>query len=160
MVEVKRRGSSTLSAMPQLAAYMGIVHAARKEDRKQNAIVYGIASNGTEFQFCRLDHDGVFSRMKSLEWLFEADRIFSIMRAVIRAAALSSPSTTPIRNPLRREIVLKRYGSPRYSRQFDYGHSTPYQAYYKDGLEDDDNAELQEDDDDNDDDDDDEYVVS
>jgi hypothetical protein len=110
MIEAKR----SYDAMPQLAAYMGMVHAARKEDWKPNGVVYGIATNGVEFRFCRLDDHGVFYDTPMLEWKNNADRIFSRMRAIIRAATLSSPSTTPIRDPMLREIVLRRYGRPRY----------------------------------------------
>lgn len=80
MIEGKR----SYDAMPQLAAYMGMVHAARKEDWKPNGVVYGIATNGVESRFCRLDDHGVFYDTPMLEWKNNADRIFSRMRAIIQ----------------------------------------------------------------------------
>ena len=44
-MEAKRWGTTDL-ALPQLAAYMGIVHATRKEESKENSVVYGAASYG------------------------------------------------------------------------------------------------------------------
>lgn len=116
----KRRGTTDL-ALPQLIAYMGIVHTTRKEESKENSVVYGAASDGGIFRFCRIDNDGFFTHSRLLEWEEDADKIYSIMRSLLRAAALSSPSTTPIKDPLQRRIVLESFSSPQRSRDFDYG---------------------------------------
>jgi hypothetical protein len=107
-------------ALPQLACYMGIVHASRKAQSKENCIVYGAASDGSNFRFCQIDNDGVFNRSALLEWDWNKNEIYSIIRSLLRAAALSSPSTTPIKDPLHRKIVLASFGSPERTRRFDY----------------------------------------
>jgi hypothetical protein len=45
------------------------------------------------------------------------------MRSIVWVAALSSPTTTPIRDPERRQIVMSAFGSPSQSAKFDYGYS-------------------------------------
>lgn len=42
------------------------------------------------------------------------------MQAPIRTAALSSPSTTPIKNPELREVILSSFGSPQRAEKFIY----------------------------------------
>lgn len=93
-------------ALPQLVAHMGIVYTTRKE-LKQNSVVYGVSSDGRSFRFCRIDNDGVFVKSKLLEWnLGDKEKIYSIIRSLIPTAALSSPSTTPIKDPMRKKMVL------------------------------------------------------
>jgi hypothetical protein len=121
IVEAKRR-FQTDAALPQLVAYMGLIHTQRKEESKQNCVVYGASSDGLDFRFCRIDNDGVFVKSKLLEWKAgDRDKIYSIIRSLVRAAALSSPSTTPIKDPMQRELVLASFGSPQHSKKFDYG---------------------------------------
>jgi hypothetical protein len=134
IVEAKREGY-TDTAIPQLICYMGIVHAARKDASKENCIVYGAASDGRNFRFCRIDNDGVFTLSSLLEWKWNKDQIYSIIRSLLRAAALSSPSTTPIKDPMRRKIVLASFGSPQRTRKFDYGFGQ-LQVYDLDDFED------------------------
>ncbi|KFY86563.1 hypothetical protein V500_07563 [Pseudogymnoascus sp. VKM F-4518 (FW-2643)] len=112
VVEAKRRGGADL-ALPQLIAYLGIVHRARKEQKKENSIVYGIISDGNKFRFCRVTSDGKYGESSLLEWrrVGERGKIYSMIRSIIRTAALSSPSTTPIRDPTRRKLVLSAFGS-------------------------------------------------
>lgn len=104
IVKAKRQ-YYTDAALPQLASYMGIVHVSRKDESKENCIVYGPASDGKSFRFCRIDNDGVFTHSELLDWKFRADRTYAIVRPLLRAAALSSPSTTPIKDPMHRKIV-------------------------------------------------------
>lgn len=119
IIEAKREGD-TDHALSQLIAYMGIVHSTRKKESKQNSVVYGIASDGGVFRFCRIDNDGVFTKSFLMEWAERPDQIFSIIRSMIRAAALSSPSTTPIKDPQQRRIVLASFGSPDHSQKFNH----------------------------------------
>lgn len=120
IVEAKRQ-NGTDSALTQLVSYMGIVYATRKEEGKINKVVFGLASDGSSFRFCRIDNDGNFARSRLLEWEHEPyrNRIYSIFRSIIRTAALSSPSTTPIKNPTRRKVVLAAFGSPGLTNRFD-----------------------------------------
>jgi hypothetical protein len=135
IVEAKRR-FYTDAALPQLASYMGIVHASRKDISKENCVVYGIASDGWTFRFCRIDNDGVFVSSDLLQWTRHKDRIYSIIRSLLQAAALSSPSTTPIKDPMRRKVVLASFGSPERTRRFDYGYGYGrFRIYEGDELE-------------------------
>ncbi|OBT50282.1 hypothetical protein VE04_09482 [Pseudogymnoascus sp. 24MN13] len=122
IVEAKRQ-NSTDSALSQLVSYMGIVHATRKEEGKTNSVVFGLASDGNSFRFCRIDNDGNFAKSRLMEWECPQDRnkIYGMFRAIIRAAALSSPSTTPIKDPAQRKLILAAFGSPGRVERFDFG---------------------------------------
>jgi hypothetical protein len=132
IIEAKRQ-YQTDAALPQLTAYMGIVYTTRKEESKENCVVYGASSDGRVFRFCRIDNDGVFVTSRLLEWEFDKDQIYSIMRSLLRAAALSSPSTTPIKDPMRRKMVLASFGSPQRSQEFDYGFGK-LEVFYEDEV--------------------------
>ena len=120
IVEAKKM-NSTDTCLGQLTAYMGLVHAYRKDEQKKSSVIYGAASDGCSFRFCRIDNEGNWSQSFLLEWEREGkDRIYSIFRSLIRIAALSSPSTSPIKNPQQREKVLASFGSPERTRKFDY----------------------------------------
>jgi hypothetical protein len=54
IVEAKRL-YYTGAALPQLAAYMGIAHTTRKEESKENCVVFSASSDGRDFHFCRID---------------------------------------------------------------------------------------------------------
>ena len=51
-------------------------------------------------------------------------RIYSVFRTLIRIAALSSPSTSPTKDPQQREKVLASFGSPERTRRFNYDLNT------------------------------------
>ncbi|KFZ17437.1 hypothetical protein V501_01711 [Pseudogymnoascus sp. VKM F-4519 (FW-2642)] len=120
IMEAKKTGFSD-GALPQLVSYLGIVPTARREQGKSNAVVYGIASNGVVFRFCRVNNDGQFSQSAPLDWRMDGhkERIFSTIRMIVRTAALSSPSTTPIKDPAHRKMILGAFGSP--STKVDFG---------------------------------------
>lgn len=130
IVKVKR-WNTVVSTTPELAAYMGIVHKHRVA-LKQDAVVYGLTSDGRYFHFHRIDNDGVFTDAKPLVWEWDAHRIFSIMSWLIRRAALLSPSTTPIKDPMQRSIVLESSGTP--SQKVDCGFSQ-FNVYDQEELE-------------------------
>jgi hypothetical protein len=119
IIEAKRWGGTDY-ALSQLIAYMGIVHTTRKEELKENSVVYGLASDGKVFRFCRIDSNGVFTKSLLMEWEDKPDQIFSVIRSIIRAAALSSPSATPIKDPQQRRIVLTALNTPDHSQKFNY----------------------------------------
>ncbi|KFY33633.1 hypothetical protein V494_07451, partial [Pseudogymnoascus sp. VKM F-4513 (FW-928)] len=120
IVEAKKTGFAD-GAMPQLVSYLGLVSTAPRDRGKLNAVVYGIASDGVVFRFCRVNNDGEFSQSAPLDWRMKGhkERIFSTIRMIVRTAALSSPSTTPIKDPARRKVVLAAFGSP--SARVDFG---------------------------------------
>lgn len=61
---------------------------------------------------------------KPLEWCrcskVHREEIYLILRSVIRIAALSCPSTTPVKDPMQRKLVLSAFGSPNHSNSFDF----------------------------------------
>lgn len=124
IIEAKKVGA-TDSCLGQLTAYMGIVHACRKEEGKQNCNVYGASSDGKTFRFCRIDNNGNWNQSRLLEWAMgDQSKIYSAFRSLIKVAALSSPSTSPIKNPGQRESVLVSFGSPKSNRKFAYALSS------------------------------------
>ena len=120
IIEAKKI-NSTDTCLGQLTAYMGLVHACRKDEKKQNSVIYGAATDGLSFRFCRIDNEGNWSQSRLMEWEMEdKSKIYSVFRSLIRIAALSSPSTSPVKNPQQREKVLASFGSPECTRKFDY----------------------------------------
>jgi hypothetical protein len=121
IVEAEKR-DSTDTCMGQLASYMGLVHATRKDQGKQNCVIYGAASDGCSFRFCRIDNEGNWSRSRLLEWATEdTPLVYSIFRSLIRIAALSCPSTSPIKNVQQRaRRVLASFGGPEWTRKFHF----------------------------------------
>lgn len=97
----------------QLAAYMGVVHAYRK-DYQGSSIIYGVASDGNSFRFCRIDDEGNWSQSRLMELdPNDKGRIYSVFRSLIRIAASSSPSTS-------KEDVPAPFDSPERTRNFRY----------------------------------------
>lgn len=113
--------------LSELVAYMGIIHTTRKEDSKHDCVVFGMVSDGIVFRFCRIDNDGIFAQGKPLDWSCKdhSGEIHSNLRSIIRKTALSCPSSTPIEDPMRRELVLSAFGSPNHSNTFDSECSEP-----------------------------------
>lgn len=104
---------------------MGVVHASRKDEQKENSVIYGAASDGLTFRFCRIDNEGNWSQSRLMEWwMGDKGKIYSVFRFLIRVSALLSPSTSPIKNPQKRQKVLASFGSPERIRKFDYALST------------------------------------
>ena len=118
IVEAKRQ-FYTDATLPQLVCYMGIVHTIRKEESKDNCIVYGFASDGEFFRFCQIDNDSVLRVSDQLSWRRAKDRIFCIIRHLLQAAALSSPTTSPIKHPEERKIILSSFVSLRLPPNYD-----------------------------------------
>ncbi|KFZ11073.1 hypothetical protein V502_07760 [Pseudogymnoascus sp. VKM F-4520 (FW-2644)] len=106
-------GSADYILYYELLSYLGIVSASRREQGKENPVVYGIASDGVVFRFCCVNDDGAFSLGAPLDWSMgnHKDCINSMIRKIARTAALSSPSITPILDPARRQLVLDAFGS-------------------------------------------------
>jgi hypothetical protein len=96
--------------------------------------MYGVSSDGRVFRFCRIDNDSSFTTSKDLDMDDEKDKIHSIMRSLLRAVALSSPSTILIKDPMHRKMVLTSFGSPQKSQEFDHGVSK-VEVYYEDELD-------------------------
>lgn len=120
IIEAKKVGS-TDTCLGQLTAYMGLVHAYRKDERKQNSVIFGAASDGLTFRFCRIDNEGNWSQSRLMEWeMGDKGGIYSLFRSLIRITALSSPSTSTTKNLKQRQKVLASFGSPKRTRKFEY----------------------------------------
>ena len=120
IVEAKKL-NFTDTCLAQLTAYIGVLHARRKDEKKQNCVIYGVATDGLTFRFVRIDNEGNWSESRLLEWdRGDKGKIYTIFRSLIRIAALSSPSTVPIKEPQQRRKILACFGSPERTRKFDY----------------------------------------
>ena len=87
---------------------------------KKKTVIYGAASDGLCFRFCRIDNESNWTQTRILEWEYDSGMIYSIFRSLIRIAAFSSPSTSPMKNIQQREKVLASFHSPKRARRFDY----------------------------------------
>lgn len=97
----------------------------RKDERRQNSVIYGAASDSLTFRFCRIDNEGNWSQRRLMEWeKWDKGRIYSLFRSSIRIAALSSPSTSPIKNLEHREKVLAPFANSERIRKFEYALSS------------------------------------
>lgn len=142
IVEAKRTGSTDF-CLGQLTAYMGIVHSCRKDEKKENCIVYGAASDGSTFRFCRINNDSGWTRSRMLDWdECDRDQIYTIFRSLIKIAAMSSPSTSPVKDPENKGKVLASFGSPVRARHFDYGLTEDYDLPLLKIVEEDDDTEI------------------
>lgn len=78
IVEAKKIGF-TDTCLGQLTAYMGLVHSYGKDERKQNAVVYGAASEGLNLRLPRIDNAGNWSQSRLLEWgMGDKGKIYSV----------------------------------------------------------------------------------
>jgi hypothetical protein len=103
---------------------MGIVYTTHKEESKENCVVYRALSDGSDFCFCQVNNNSVFVKSRLLEWgSGDKDQIYSIMWSLLQAAALSSLSTTLIKDPMWRKMVLMSFSSPQHSQKFEYSFS-------------------------------------
>ncbi|KAL4781465.1 hypothetical protein BJX76DRAFT_335500 [Aspergillus varians] len=86
---------------PQCLAYMTMIHTIRKQRGYENAVVYGVVSNGRDYHFLRIDNDTKYCEWRPThEWNSRTKHeIYTVMRLVIRNAAMSSPrvSTQAVR---------------------------------------------------------------
>jgi len=118
IIEVKKINSVNTCLDP-LTAYMRVVHAYRKDEQKEDSVIYGAASDDLSFRFCRIDNESNWSQSRLMECEMEdKSRIFSVFRSLIRIAALSSPSIFPIKNLQQGEKVLASFGSSERTRKF------------------------------------------
>ena len=119
LVEAKKAGMVE-SCLGQLTAYMGIVHRTRQNEEKRNSVVYGAASDGNSFRFLRIDNESKWTQSQFYQWDWHgSDMIYTIIHKLIRIAALSSPSTSPIKSSKAKGKVLADFESPR-SQHYDF----------------------------------------
>lgn len=94
--------------VPRLTACMGAVHALRKQEgKKSDATVYGLATDGLAYRFCRIDSDGKWSKRPLWEFdQHDEAKIYSAFRYLVGVAALSCPSKSPVQDPSKRRKIL------------------------------------------------------
>lgn len=124
VVEAKNPGGMD-SCMGQVTAYMAMVHRKRKDEGKTNSVVYGVATDGLSYRFLRIDNDSVWSKSRIMEWdNREQAEIYTMFRKLIRVAALSSPSSSPIKSPDQKQGVVASFGSPERAMKVDFDFSS------------------------------------
>lgn len=134
IIEAKKI-NSTDTCLGQLTAYMGVVHAYRKDEQRQNSVIYGVASDGLSFRFCRIDNESNWSQSRLMEWnMGDSGRIFLLFRSLIRIVALSSPSTSPIKNRQQRKVFAS-FGRREPTNRFDHDLSASKFLKEDDGIE-------------------------
>lgn len=94
-----------------------MIHQARKNEKKDSAILFGVATDGFQYHFWRIDNESnvscidiiANSQMLSVGCRFptatyttgrrnpEDNTFISIFRAIIRTAILASPTTSPVK---------------------------------------------------------------
>ncbi|KAI9762260.1 MAG: hypothetical protein M1840_001439 [Geoglossum simile] len=121
IVEAKRR-RMTGAVAGQVLAYMGVVHKARLQEGRRNAVVYGISTDGDEFRFWRIDNESIVSQSQLYEWSQRHEsEITSFIRYIIRATIASSPRTSPEKDQSTREASLTAFQDTSKKKSFDFG---------------------------------------
>lgn len=99
-----------------------MVHKRRKEDAKENCLVYGVAADGLYYQFWRIENSSIASYIVAFfrsiltnqqvlhgpmwNWESEIDRrlIYSTFRSIIRTTLVCSPTTSPVKPEKQKQI--------------------------------------------------------
>lgn len=90
-----------------------MIHKTRKREGKDNSIIYGVATDNFDYRFWRIDNNSDVSIItickyretvetsstNTYEWSKKSQRkyIYSIFRSIIRAAILTTPTTSPVK---------------------------------------------------------------
>ncbi|KKZ65842.1 hypothetical protein EMCG_01227 [[Emmonsia] crescens] len=96
VVEAKSPGNLG-TALPQLLTYLASVQAARVASNKTNKVVFGLATDSTQFQFAVLRESKKVFLSKNLDWWTEKTAAVAFLDHILQDAIESSPHTTPIR---------------------------------------------------------------
>ncbi|KAL2802765.1 hypothetical protein BJX63DRAFT_98759 [Aspergillus granulosus] len=94
LVVLEAKNLRTMSlGLSQCLAYMAMINVIRRRDGYMNAAIYGIISNGRDFQFLRIDNDSEWCEWRpERPWCnMTKDMIYTMLRLVIRNAVMSSP---------------------------------------------------------------------
>ena len=132
VVEAKRR-YKTAEAYPQLLCYMAMINRVRKQEGKDSSVVYGVATDGFDYKFWRLDSSSVVTNSALYEWHKPSDRqrIYSTFRSIIRAAMLSTPTTSPIKSDT--IATMFKGGSEHHN---DYGTTAKWGEFFETSQDD------------------------
>jgi hypothetical protein len=96
VIEAKSPGNLG-TALPQLLTYLASVQAARVASNKTNKVVFGLATDSTQFQFAVLRENKKLFLSKYLDWWTEKTAVVAFLDHILRDAIESSPHTTPTR---------------------------------------------------------------
>ncbi|KAJ5257379.1 hypothetical protein N7524_008935 [Penicillium chrysogenum] len=86
VVEAKREPGGTEQAL----GYMGCIHRQRKELKKKDCTIYGIASNGYDFVFLKIDNDSKWSDRKITTRDGNYDEVLGVLVHMFTKAAVMS----------------------------------------------------------------------
>jgi hypothetical protein len=88
-------------ALPQLIVYLACLRHSRLQRQRNNASVYGVASDGFTFIFVAISHEGVLKRSKTFDILETPEDlrvVLGCLKYVLETTADMSPNLTPERN--------------------------------------------------------------
>ncbi|KAL2824374.1 hypothetical protein BDW59DRAFT_162478 [Aspergillus cavernicola] len=94
LVVLEAKAPTTMGVgFPQCLAYMAMIHTIRKQRAYENSVVCGVVSNGRDYQFLRIDNDTKYCSWRPCtDWNDRTKHeIYTVMRLMIRNAAMSSP---------------------------------------------------------------------
>ncbi|KAL4782579.1 hypothetical protein BJX76DRAFT_358841 [Aspergillus varians] len=89
VVEAKRLHNASLG-VPQAIIYMAILHNARKQAGRTNSPIYGIATDSWDWNFLRLDPNGVVST-RFVNWHKDPIEVISLIHKIMDQAACLTP---------------------------------------------------------------------
>lgn len=86
-------------ALPQLLAYLACLHQSRRQRNRTDASVYGVSSDGYQFVFVAITHNGTVKISRVLDVLQgDMARVLGWLKYVLETTAAMSPNVTPEQN--------------------------------------------------------------
>ena len=100
LLAVKTKGErATFIGMPQLIIYMTVVHQARRKSKKENTTIYGILSDGVNWWFAILTHQGkLHLTYRALVLFGEENLVLNYVDQILLHAIRSSEHTTLVKD--------------------------------------------------------------
>jgi hypothetical protein len=99
IVEAKAQFAVTL-ALPQLLAYLACLRQSRLQNKRTDASVYGVCSDGYQFLFVTITHDGTVKVSKLFDILREGQlsKVLGWLSFMLETTAAMSPNSSPERS--------------------------------------------------------------
>jgi hypothetical protein len=91
---------SVNQALPQLLVYLASLHQSRLQRHRSDASVYGVASDGYEFIFVTISHEGIVRLSRGFN-ILQGDnmrRVLGCLKYILEKTASMSPNLTPERS--------------------------------------------------------------
>ena len=90
---------SVSQALPQLLAYLACLHQSRRQRNRTDASVYGVSSDGYQFVFIAITHDGTVKISRVLDVLQgDMAKVLGWLKYLLETTAAMSPNVTPEKN--------------------------------------------------------------